>query len=264
MSERFDDLLSGVVDSAGRAAREPGADAARKRGRQRRNRQRVAASTLSVALLGVAGGVAAVNVHGSNGVPTAPVTGTHSVVPVTSGPYSASPSATSSSAPTSTPTATTGSGSSTATARVSSSAASHASSSVSVDPDQYVAGAWLSAGQMPLYAANVTMWQSTTAAGTRVGGEVYADPAKQASTWCTDFGRGGLASLQPGLLGGQIEMFDASNSDQILANGVIPATTFQSALFYPNAADAVAAMDGLASSFARVRRRSPRWTRAPV
>jgi hypothetical protein len=86
MPDPFEDLLSGLVDSAANAAREPGAEAAKKRGRQRRNRRRVAASTLSVALLGVLGGVAALNVPGSNGSPAAPDTGTHSAVPVTSAP----------------------------------------------------------------------------------------------------------------------------------------------------------------------------------
>lgn len=136
MSDRFNDLLSGVVDSAASAAREPGAEAARKRGRQRRNHQRLAASTLSLALLGVVGGVAAVTMNGSTGVPTAHASGTATPA-VTDSPspmpsMSSSPSATASGIPgTGTPSATSPSTAVTSSAAV------------------VVSESWLTAGQVP-------------------------------------------------------------------------------------------------------------------
>lgn len=71
MSEEFDDLLASAVAHAASVARAPGATAARRRGRQRRARQRLAASTAFVALLGGAGTIAASSLGGPAGVPTA-------------------------------------------------------------------------------------------------------------------------------------------------------------------------------------------------
>lgn len=119
------------------------------------------------------------------------------------------------------------------------------------NPGQYVAAAWLSSAQMPLYTANVTMWQvSADTVGTRIGGEVFADPASQALVQCTDTWMGEIPGLRSGLRGEQIESFGGPNSDKIWSNGVIPAGTWQSALFYRNATDAAQAMDGLAADFA--------------
>ncbi|HTJ68025.1 MAG TPA: hypothetical protein VL551_10880 [Actinospica sp.] len=244
MSDRFDDLLSGVVDTATDAAREPGAAAARKRGRQRRNHKRLAASTLSVVLLGAIGGVAAVSVHNTNGVPAAHVTGT---AVATSAPATPSPTVTVTSSPSSTP--TTGASSPSSTAG-STTATSGASTTV-VNPAQYVANAWLNASQMPLALPGYTDWQlNSNVNGTRIGGEVFANPVSQSPTWCMDMGMGGLSGLSDGLKGSQIEMFSGSNRDKIRTDGIIPADTFQSALFYQNAADAEAAMNGLAADFA--------------
>jgi hypothetical protein len=111
MPERFDELLSGAADSASSAAREPGAAAARQRGGRRRTRRRVAACALSLAVLGLLGGVAAAGAHGSNRLPTAHPAGTpslgRSASVAASPPASASPSPTSPASTTVTPSSTT-------------------------------------------------------------------------------------------------------------------------------------------------------------
>jgi hypothetical protein len=106
MSEDFDDLLSGAVESAAGAARKPGAAVARKRGGQRRTRQRLAASTLAVALLGGVGSVAAVSLGHSGRTPTVTVTGTPSPSPSPTGSASTSPSPSLSPSPSMSPTRT--------------------------------------------------------------------------------------------------------------------------------------------------------------
>lgn len=90
MSDRFDDLLSAVADSAGSAANKPGAAAARQRGGQRRTRQRMAGSALAVVLLGGVGSIAAVSLNHSSQTPASGATGiatsAPSAAPTTSGP----------------------------------------------------------------------------------------------------------------------------------------------------------------------------------
>jgi hypothetical protein len=92
MSDRFDDLLSAVADSAGSAANKPGATAARKRGGQRRTRQRMAGSALAVILLGGVGSIAAVSLNHGGQTPASGATGTAtsspSAIPTTSTPMS--------------------------------------------------------------------------------------------------------------------------------------------------------------------------------
>lgn len=100
MSEDFDELLSGAVDSAANAAHKPGAAMARKRGGQRRTRQRLAASTLAIALLGGVGSVAAVSLGHTARTPVVSATGTASVPPSPTGSASTSPSPSLSSTPT--------------------------------------------------------------------------------------------------------------------------------------------------------------------
>lgn len=238
MSENFDDLLSEVVDTAAEAAREPGAAAARKRGHQRRTHRRVAASTLSLALLGIVGGVAASSLpgHSANGTPTVHVTATTSPDPGAS--TSPSPS-TSPRTSTSASASATGGGSPAVTA---------------ADPNTYVAAAWLSAQQMPLYQTGVTQWAyNTSNYGTHLGGHVYALGAT--GGWvvgCSDDMNGGnLASLTTGLVNAQYQGFTGPNSDKILPNGSIPASTDQAAFFYSDSTQAAAAMNGLATDFAR-------------
>jgi hypothetical protein len=94
MSENFDELLSGLADAAAGASRPRGPVAARKRAKQRTMRRRLAVSTLSVALIVGAAGVAYA-AHAPSGVPT-PVTNSGSPAPSASGvPISPSPTATS-------------------------------------------------------------------------------------------------------------------------------------------------------------------------
>jgi hypothetical protein len=245
MSERFDDLLSGAVDSASSAAHEPGADAARKRGRQRRNRQRLAASTLSLALLGVVGGVAAVTIHGSNAVPAASVSAT----------ASASPTGSASPLPAVTPWPTASGGPSSPSADPSTTTTTAAASpSVTASPGAYVASAWLAPQQMPFSQAGVTQWAyNSFNYGSHLGGHVYELGTD--GGWvigCSeDMGGHNLTSLAAGLVGAQYQAFTGASSDKILPNGAIPAYTDQAAYFYHDAAQAEAAMNGLTGDFAR-------------
>jgi hypothetical protein len=229
MSDRFDDLLPGVVDAAARAAREPGAAAARKRGRERRTRRRLAGGALSLALLGVISGVAAVSVHGPDALPAAHASDT---ALATASPTTPSP----------TPT-----GPSTATQ----STVTPGAPVTAPNPDSYVAGAWLSASHMPLELPGYTDWQPVTnAEGIRVGGAVFATTPGQTPISCMDIGMGRISSLTNGLEGGQVQRFSSPNNDKIRTDGTIPAYTDQAVLLYPTTADADAAMNGLAASFA--------------
>jgi hypothetical protein len=249
MPERFDDLLSGAAESAARAAREAGADAARRRGRQRRNRRRLAASTMSVALLATVGGVAAVAVDreraGGAAVGVASASAASSTL---SAKPSASVSATAGSA--SAAASATASGSAAASS-ASPSAATSSPSSAAVDPNRYVAGAWLSRSQMPLALAGYTDWQfETNTVGTRIGGEVFATGPDQSATWCMTVGLGELSGLGDGLEGGQVEMFAASQDGQTRADGTVPGYAHQAVFFYRDAAHAADALHGLAADFA--------------
>lgn len=152
MSENFDELLSGVVDSAGGAARKPGAEAARKRGRQRRSRQRLAASALTVVVLGGAGSVAAFSLqhNGSVGkVPAANSSGSALATVTATGP-SPSPSdsaSTAPTAPTASPTADVATASTTTTTTSTPTASSPSTSQTLWSA---VPGSWLSPSQVPL------------------------------------------------------------------------------------------------------------------
>jgi hypothetical protein len=229
MSERFGDLLSGVVDSAATAARKPGAAAARERGRQRRNR-RLGAVALSLALLGGAGSMAGVSLSGA---PAANST------PATSRGGSGGPSV---------------GVSSKASPGVTVSAGSH-SSGGAVSPGTYVGGAWLSATQMPFAQAGVTVWQAQAGVGTGLGGGVYEQTATEFKTTignCTAVrsGSGVADALGGGLAGAQYEIFQGSNSDKILPDGSIPSAAWEQNLFYASAADARAALAALPGGYA--------------
>lgn len=179
MSERFDDLLSGAADFAAGAAREPGASAARERGRKRRNHQRLAASALSLALLGGVGGIAAVSVGHGGGTPVANSTASTSPTVSVWPSVSASPSTkpTSSATPSMTGTRTTPTGSASAPAATTTKSGSSAGTSQSpptvTDPATYVAGAWLAASRMPLAQPGVTTWTTdSNGVGTKLGSSV--------------------------------------------------------------------------------------------
>ena len=96
MPESFDTLLSEIAETAGSAVHPTGSVAARRRGHQRAVRRRVAASVLSVALLGGAGGLSfALATH--NSATPAPITHSNTPTPTPSTPASPSASASSSS-----------------------------------------------------------------------------------------------------------------------------------------------------------------------
>lgn len=158
MSEDFDELLSGAVDSAANAARKPGAAVARKRGGQRRTRQRLAASTLAIALLGGVGSVAAVSLGHTARTPVVSATGTASVPPSPTGSASTGPSPSLSSTP-STSSSPTGSPNSTST----SSGTTGPTGSTSATET------WLTASQVPFDSAmNWIAGSPSSCAGTEL------------------------------------------------------------------------------------------------
>ncbi|MBR7838800.1 hypothetical protein KDL01_36370 [Actinospica durhamensis] len=141
----------------------------------------------------------------------------------------------------------------TATSATATSATSLAAATWAPKPGTYVAGAWLAVEQMPLYRAGVTAWAyNTFNYGTRLGGHVYLSPAGHLTDWCDEemSYSGDLTGLEKGLAGSQYQAFTGPNSDKVLPNGTIPYLTAQSAYFYGGAAEAQAAMDGLAADFA--------------
>lgn len=110
MPESFDTLLSEIAETAGSAVHPTGSVAARRRGHQRAVRRRVAASVLSVVLLGGAGGLSfalathnsatpAPITHSNTPTPTAPTPSTTASPSASAGSSSPSPSASASSTP---------------------------------------------------------------------------------------------------------------------------------------------------------------------
>lgn len=203
------------------------------------NKKAMSLAILSAAVLGGTAACAGqTSAPISNTTPNAAVALTVPTKAPTGAPTIAATGAASQSPTTSTPT------------KVASTAAT-SSGAAARNPGGYVAGAWLGVGQMPLALAGYTDWQvDSSVGGTRLGAEVFATVPAQSPTGCMDIGLGGLSSLGNGLEGAQIEMFSGSNSDKMRADGVIPAYAHQAVFFYPNAADADAAMNGLAADFA--------------
>lgn len=236
MAENFDDLLSGVVDTASGAAREPGAAAARKRGHQRRTRRRITASTLSLALLGVVGGVAATALpgQGTNGIQTAHATA--SISPAPSVPASPSPTP-SASASASAPQSTTGTPS---TAKTGSSTVTSPP-----DPRTYVAGAWLSLGQ--LFYGNEITWKSAGYDGTVLAGNVAYSPADKiyAAGMCLH------SELASQVLGEQISLYTPPTYEMPLPGNraALVSSSDQQTYFYANAGAVDDVWSTLASGF---------------
>ena len=219
MPERFDNLLSDAVETAGRAAHAPGAAAARARGRRLRNQRRVTAAALSLAML--AGlSTAAVTLSGRHG-------GSTDTATVASSGPTASPGRSSS-------TGTTPSGSQ--------------SSTKVPQPGTVVAAAWLSASQMPFGTGYQGSWQvSTDTEGTLLGDSVYRESAPMAL--CSeDIGTAPSTALSKGLTGDQFKAFTGQG---ILVTGqAVAAYPSQETLFYPSAAAAQSAWDELPVAFA--------------
>jgi hypothetical protein len=173
MSEDFDDLLSGAVDSAAGAARKPGAAEARKRGGRRRTRQRLAASTLAVVLLGGIGSAAAVSLGHTAGTPAASATGTASASPAPAGSVSTGPST--GPAPSQTPSLSHGS-STTPTGSPDTSATTSTSPGTTGSPNSaFAVETWLTASQVPFDGAmNWTAGSPGSCTGSLVFSPYYA------------------------------------------------------------------------------------------
>jgi hypothetical protein len=169
MSEDFDDLLSGAVDSAANAARKPGAAVARKRGGQRRARQRLAALTVAVVLLGGVGSAAAVSLGHTARTPIVSATGTASASPSPAGSVSISPSAGSN--PTATPSQSLSQSSS-----PTGSPGTSTSPGTTGSPNSAVAvETWLTASQLPFDSAmNWIAGSPNSCAGSLVFESIYA------------------------------------------------------------------------------------------
>lgn len=106
---------------------------------------------------------------------------------------------------------------------------------------------------MPLYQAGSTTWAyDSYNYGTHLGGHVYLSPTTHITDWCSDVLTisGNLSSLENGLTGSQYQAFTGPDTNKILPNGTIPAYSLQAAYFYPDAAAATAAFNGLAGDFA--------------
>lgn len=264
MSERLNDSLSKAADFAACAAREPGAAAARKRGRKRRNHQRLAASALSLALLGGVGGIAAVSVGHGGGAPVANSTASASPTVSVEPSISASPSTSLSSTPTPSATGTRtaptvpASGPAGTTTQGGSGNGTSQSSPTVTDPDTYVAGAWLAAGQLPLAQPGVTTWDpDQSGVGTKLGGNVYEQTAAfyKSSTGIgsctmTRTGSGVANALGEGLNGVQYEGFQGSNYNKALPNKTIPYVAGEESLFYGSADKARTAFAALPEGYA--------------
>lgn len=170
MSEDFDDLLSGAVDSAADAARKPGAAVARKRGGQRRTRQRLTALTVAVVLLGGVGSAAAVSLGHTGRTPIVSATGTASASPSSAGSVSAGPST--GSTPTSTPSRSLSSSSSPSSTG---SPGTSTSPGITGSPNSAVAvETWLTASQLPFDSAmNWIAGSPTSCTGSLIFGSIY-------------------------------------------------------------------------------------------
>ena len=245
MPERFDELLAELVDTTARATRAPGAEAARRRGRQRRNRLRLGAGVLSVALLGGAGAVAAVSLGaGPQHTPTgyaATATGSPQMPPATATP----PNPTGSPLP----------GFATRTANP----APHTTGApgptgsentqTPANPHTLVPGAWIGAAGLPFGSGDGGGWQTVTASlgggTTALGDSVFAGSPLES---CTDLM--GTTALAP--LGReaseQVREFDGTG-DFSVGGRAVPAYAQQQILFYPDAATALSAWGSLAADF---------------
>jgi hypothetical protein len=245
MSERFDDLLSEVVDSAASTARKPGAAAARKRGRQRLNRQRLAASALSLALLGGAGSIAAVSLNHGAGVPS--TNGIGSASPTGSG----SPSAATS--PTATPSASSspssGSSATGTTTDTTQGSSTNTNSAPNPNPHTYVTGAWLAAGQLPF--GGQLAWQASVPTVDKLSGNV-AEATTPSGPNVLDYSGDvcGVPGLQTGVTGFQYDLYYAPSGGNKVDGALTASNTDQKIFFYPGSVTATTAWSSISSGLA--------------
>ncbi|WP_034268569.1 DUF4232 domain-containing protein [Actinospica robiniae] len=240
MSERFDDFVDGLVERAS-ASSAPGPDLARKRAKQRRNRQRLAASTLSLALLGGAGGIAAANLGSVSGNPAPTAHNGTSITPVTSAPASPRPSAT---ATTATPTAGPSTGSSSATS---------SNSVSSLTPGVYEAGNWFDPSDAP-WASSSIRWEPVTELnGPWIGGYVAEVKSSDAGSDNENFFGDGceVRSLSSGLTATEYEYYTGYDNNAFLndADTAIAAGMTHLVYFYPDATSADSAWNEIQAQF---------------
>jgi len=222
MSDRFDDLLSGAVDTATRAASAPGAETARRRGSARRTRRRLAASAMSLVLLGAVGGMAAVTLGG-----------TSQHTPAGSPTPGASQSWTVISSPNPHP------------------GTSQGSTAAVPNPDTVVLSAWLTAAQLPLGAGYSGTWVIQPTEGTV--GALLSDSVykvQPAAEFCSELITGSaLSTVGTGAEGQQYRSFDASQSFTVTGQAQAGYAD-QQILFFPTAAAAKSAWNTLPTDFA--------------
>lgn len=239
MSERFEDFMAGLVETAA-AKTAPGPAAARKRSRQRRARQGFAASALVLALLGGAGGIAAANLNHDSGMASA----AHSATPAPAASASATPSAaattpiTPSAAPSMSTNAATNPGSNAA---------------VSLVPGTYAPGNWYNAAEVPLSSSTIAWVPSTDIFGTRIGSDVFeVRPTSNAYSDLGYFGeRCRIASLTAGTTATEYEYYTGYDNNNYLntADAAIAADANHLVYFYPDATSAATAWNAIAQGF---------------
>jgi hypothetical protein len=231
MTERFDDFLAELVNSATDAAAAPGSAAARARGKQRRNRHRLAASTLALVLLAGVGGVAA-NAFGDNG--GAPVQVGRSS-PATATPSPTGVASTPPSIPPATPPAPT----------VHPSTANPTTGSVP-SPSTIVPGAWIPEHDLP-YANQVAWTEYGDTVEVHPGGSLAGIPVDE-----TDLCE--LTGMAAGMTGSQTDAFAGPDNGGYVTNTpasqVYGAITSQRAYFYSSSAAATAAWGTLPADYA--------------
>ncbi|MBR7831718.1 DUF4232 domain-containing protein [Actinospica durhamensis] len=241
MSERFDDLMAGLVDSAG-AHSAPGPALARKRGRQRRTRQRLAASTLSLALLGTAGGVAATSLGQGHGTPL-PTGHTGAAVPT--GSASASASTPASPSPDSAP--STPAGASTSANPATSNPTS------SLVPGTYSPGNWYQPTDLPLASSTLVWVPVSDMLGTRIGGNVgeVESSGDGASTNLAYFGDGCQISSLNAAPATEYEDYTGADNNTFLstADNAIAADVEHLVYFYSDSSAASSAWNAIGSGF---------------
>lgn len=233
MSDRFEDFVSGLAQTAAATAA-PGADAARKRAKQRRTRQRLTASALSLVLLGGVGGIAAANLNHTGGS----VAPAHSGAPIPAVTVSGSPSpSTSSPAPT-----------------TSTSASAPAESGSAPAPGTYHSGDWYDVTDVPLTSSKIAWVPLSNLMGTRIGGDVFeVESSDSGVTNLSHFGDGcSVGSLTNGASATQYEYYTGYDDNGYLNNTdvAIAAGVTHLVYFYPDSASAAAAWNGIGSGFA--------------
>jgi hypothetical protein len=242
VSDRFDDFVSGLVETAAASTAAPGPEAARKRAKQRRTRQRLSVSALSLALLCGAGGVAAAGLGHGTGTGT-PVSVTGSSAPAT--PASSSPSSTAHSI---------GTGAPSDSALPSTSSGADWSTAPAPTPGSFDQANWLDALRAPLASSTISWLPIDNLYGKRIGGDVFevtgADPS--GSDGLSYFGKGcKLSTLSSTTSAQEDEVFNGYNDNAFLNNAdqAIAASVSQLYFFYPDSSTAATAWNGIGSGF---------------